>query len=100
VDPVSHERRDEGGIPRVRREVSVPPGSTRREERWPGANDAKSEKLRGRSLQRRAGAQGLQLRHSEYGYALIDSAGKPVKDRSDLTLDEVESWLERPDVPA
>ena len=97
---MSHERRDEGGIPRVRREVSVPPGSTRREERWPGANDAKSEKLRGRSLQRRAGAQGLQLRHSEYGYALIDSARKPVKDRSDLTLDEVESWLERPDVPA
>ena len=97
---MSPERRDEGGIPRVRREVPAPVGGRAREEHWPGANDAKAEKLRGRSLQRRAGAQGLQLRHSEYGYALIDSARKSVKDRSDLTLDEVESWLERPDVPA
>jgi hypothetical protein len=100
VDPVSPERRDEGGIPRVRREIAAPPGATAREERWPGANDAKAEKLRGRSLQRRAGAQGLQLRHSEYGYALINSAREPVEDRSDMTLDEVESWLDRPDVPA
>jgi hypothetical protein len=100
VDPVSPDRRDEGGIPRVRREVAVPPGGRAREEHWPGANDAKAEKLRGRSLQRRAGAQGLELRHSDSGYALIDSARKPVKDRSDMTLDEVESWLERPDVPA
>ena len=96
---MSPERREEGGIPRVRRQVSAPPGARAREERWLGANEAKAEKLRGRSLQRRAGAQGLQLRHSAYGYALIDSARKPVKDRSDMTLDEVESLLDRPDVP-
>jgi hypothetical protein len=75
--------------------MSPLPGTVSAEERWPGANDAKAEKLRGRSLQRRAGLQGLQLRHSIYGYALIDSARKHVKDRNDMTLDEVESWLER-----
>jgi hypothetical protein len=100
VDPVRPERREEGGIPRVRREISAPPGAGDRHERWSGANDAKTEKLRGRSLQRRAGEQGLQLRHSAYGYALINSAREPVEDRSDMTLDEVESLLERPDDPA
>ena len=97
---MSPERREEGGIPRVRREVTAPPGAGPREEHWPGANDAKTEKLRVRSLQRRAGAQGLRLRHSAYGYALINSAGEPVEDRSDMTLDEIESWLERSDVRA
>ncbi|HZD88441.1 MAG TPA: hypothetical protein VE088_10595 [Gaiellaceae bacterium] len=48
-----------------------------------------------RSLKRQAAAQGLQLRHSDYGYALIDSARKPVDDRNDMTLAEVESWLGR-----
>jgi hypothetical protein len=85
----------EGGIPRARRGVSAPPGGASREERWLGANDAKAEKLRGRSLRRQAGAQGLELRHSTYGYALIDTARKPVSDRNDMSLDEVESWLER-----
>jgi hypothetical protein len=39
--------------------------------------------------------QGFELRHSSYGYALIDSARRRLEDRSDLTLDEVESRLER-----
>jgi hypothetical protein len=95
VDPVSPERRDEGGMQRVRRVVPIPPGSASREEHWTGANDAKAEKLRGKSLQRQASARGLQLRHSAYGYALIDSARKHIDDRSDMTLSEVESWLKR-----
>jgi hypothetical protein len=94
VDPVSPERRGEGGIPRGRG-VSAPLGSASREERWPGANEAKAEKLRVRSLQRRAGACGFGLRHSDYGYALIDSTRKRIEDRSDMTLDEVESLLDR-----
>jgi hypothetical protein len=44
---------------------------------------------------RQAGVQGLQLRHSDHGYALIDSAHKQIKDRDDMTLAEVESWLGR-----
>jgi hypothetical protein len=73
----------------------VPPGAASREERWPGANEEKVEKLLVRSLKRQAGAQGLELRHSAYGYALIDSASKRVKDRNDMTLAEVETWLDR-----
>lgn len=92
---MSSEQHGNGGIPRVRRGVSVPPGATSREERWPGANEEKVEKLLLRSLKRQAGAQGLELRHSAYGYALIDSERKPIKDRNDMTLDEVESCLER-----
>jgi len=95
MDPVSPEQHNEGGIPRYRRGVSAPPGAASGDERWPGANEAKAEKLRGRSLQRRAGAQGLRLRHSAYGYALIDSAHKPINDRNDMSLDDVESWLGR-----
>jgi hypothetical protein len=70
-------------------------GGAAREERWPGANEEKAEKLLVRSLKRQAGIHGLQLRHSDRGYALVDTAHKRVQDRSDLTLDEVESWLER-----
>ena len=80
----------EGGIPHTRRELSALPGTTPREETWTGANEAKAEKLRVRSLKRRAGSQGFQLRHSAYGYALVDSAHKPIEDRNDLTLAEVE----------
>jgi hypothetical protein len=93
---MSPERREEDGVPRIRRAVPAPPGRTSREEQWAGANEAKAEKLRGKSLQRRAGARGLELRHSSYGYALIDSAHKRVEDRSDMTLAEIESWLDRP----
>jgi hypothetical protein len=92
---VSPEPRTDGGIPHARRAVTVPPGATSREETWAGANEEKAEKLLVRSLKRQAGAQGLQLRHSDHGYALVDTAHKRVHDRSDLTLREVESWLGR-----
>lgn len=65
------------------------------EESWLGANEEKAEKLRVKSLKRRAGAQGFELRHSAYGYALIDSAHKPVEDRNDMNLREIESCLKR-----
>jgi hypothetical protein len=84
----------EGGLPRVHRKVTTPPGGASGVERWGGADAAKLEKLRRNELQRRAGARGLQLRHSAYGYALIDRAHKGAEDRHDLTLDEVESRLE------
>jgi hypothetical protein len=83
------------GIPHSRRVVTVPPGGTSREETWSGANDAKDAKLRHKRLQQRVRAEGVQLRHSSSGYALIDAGRRPVDDRNDLTLDEVEAWLER-----
>ena len=92
---MSPEQRSEGGIPHTRRSVSLPPGAISREESWPGANEQKTEKLLVRSLKRQAGAQGLQLRHSDRGYALVDTAHKRVQDRSDLTLREVKSLLGR-----
>jgi hypothetical protein len=85
----------EGGIPRRRERLSVPTGETTRDESWPGANDAKQQKLLRNNLQRRARGQGLELRHSEYGYALLDPARKRIDDRNDLTLEEVESYLAR-----
>ena len=95
MDPVSPEQRGNGGIPHARRGVSVPPGGASREEHWAGANEEKTEKLLVRSLKRQAGARGLQLRHSDHGYALVDAAHKRVEDRNDMTLREVESWLGR-----
>jgi hypothetical protein len=74
--------------------VPPPVGGASREESWPGANEAKAEKLGVRSLKRLAGAQGLQLRHSDYGYALIDSTHRSVNG-NDMTLAEVKSWLGR-----
>lgn len=88
-------RRNEDGVPRTQQRLDVPPGRVASEERWRGADAAKVEKLLRTKLQRRAHARGLELRHSAYGYALIDTARKRVDDRSDLTLREVESWLER-----
>ena len=87
--------RYEDGVPRARTVLSSPPGGASRQERWHGANEAKAEKLLLRSLKRQAGAQGLELRHSAYGYALIDSARKQVEDRNDMTLKQVESRLMR-----
>jgi hypothetical protein len=95
VDPVSPARQDEGGIPRIRRGVDVPPGGASAAEDLRGANEAKAEKLWQKSLRRRAGKRGLQLRHSAYGYALIDPTRKPINDRTNMTLDEIESWLAR-----
>lgn len=67
----------------------------RDEEQWAGANQAKAEKLRVKGLQRRAGEGGLELRHSDHGYALIDTARQHVDGRNDLSLNELESLLDR-----
>lgn len=83
------------GIPHTRAILATPVGGARPEESWSGANDEKVSKLRVRGLERRARAKGVQLRHSATGYALIDAARKPIDDRHDLTMDEVEAWLER-----
>jgi len=92
---VSAGPRDEGGIRRIRGALAATPRGASPEEDWRGANEAKIEKLRRNRLQRRAGARGLELRHSAYGYALIDSARTRIEDRNDMTLDEIEAWLER-----
>jgi hypothetical protein len=95
VDSVSPPRRDEGGIPGIRRVVAAPPRGAAPEEDWNGAEKEKVEKLRINRLRRRAGAHGLELRHSDLGYALIDSTRKRIDERSDMTLKEIEAWLER-----
>jgi hypothetical protein len=88
--------RADGGLPRRQQQIVVPLGSRSSVEDWRGASEAKTEKLRRNDVQRRVRARGLQLRHSAYGYALIDTERRAVDDRNDLTLDEVESWLDRP----
>lgn len=85
--------RNEGGVPRSRAVLTPPPGGASRGETWSGANEAKAEKLGVRNLKRQAGAQGLELRHSDSGYALIDSTRKPVNGNA-MTLAEVSSWLD------
>lgn len=80
--------REDGGVPRIRRALPALP-----EEDWHGANEAKTDKLRHKSLQRRARARGLELRHSAYGYALIKAPRTRIDERSNMTLDEIESWL-------
>jgi hypothetical protein len=82
----------EGGIPHGRQRLVPAPGAETSKD-WLGANDAKFEKLREHALQRRAHAEGLELRHSAYGYALIDAARDPIENRRDMNLDEVESRL-------
>jgi hypothetical protein len=89
---VSGQHRDDGGVPRATRKLSGPSG---REGSWADANQEKAEKLGVRSLKRRADARGFKLRHSDYGYALIDSARKPINQRNDMTLVEVETLLDR-----
>ena len=88
-------RHDDGGIPRLHQRLVMPPGAASREENWRGANVAKGEKLRRNDLQRRAGARGLKLRSTDYGYALIDAGRRSIDDRNDMTLDEIESVLDR-----
>jgi hypothetical protein len=91
---VSSGRHDEG-IPRGRQRPAASPISAATVEDFSGANEAKMEKLQRNSLQRLARTRGLELRHSDAGYALIDTARKRVDDRSNMSLDEVESWLDQ-----
>jgi hypothetical protein len=58
------------------------------------ANKDMSNKLRRNALRRRARAGGFELRHSDYGFALVGPDGKRVDDRNDLTLNEVAKRLD------
>jgi len=87
---VSPERRPEGGPGVARKFVTLPAAHV---ETWAGANEAKDEKLRERRLKREAGSRGFQLRHSDYGWALMDTERKPVDGRNDHTLKELEKLL-------
>ena len=58
------------------------------------ANVEMVNKLRGNALRRRARAKGFELRHSDYGFSLIDADRKRVDSRNDLTLDEVAKRLD------
>ena len=87
--------REDAGVRHTRMRLVVPPGAASSEESWRGAESAKDEKLRRNRLQRRAGARGFKLRHSSYGYALIDAKRNRIDDRDDLSLDEIEKLLER-----
>jgi len=91
---MSPERSRDDGIPRGRSSLPPDPGEIAR-ERYDAkaANAAKRDKLRRNDLQRRARARGLELRHSAYGYGLIDAAHNHLEHRNDLTLDEVEKRL-------
>jgi len=92
---VSSGGRHDGGIPRGHLRLVSPPGGRSTEEDLRGANEAKIEKLRRNDVQRLARTRGLELRHSAHGYALIDSTRRPVDDRNDMSLDEVEVWLDQ-----
>jgi hypothetical protein len=58
------------------------------------ANSEMADKLRRNGLRRLARSRGLELRHSAYGYALVDAERNRVNGRNDLTLDEVAAYLE------
>ena len=90
MDPVSAANGTNGGIPF---KIGALPGSARGEETWAGANQAKDETLRLRSVRRDADAEGMEIRHSDYGYAVIGTDRKPVNGRNDMSLKEVEAWL-------
>lgn len=87
--------RYDGGIPRGHQRFAAPPRNASTVEDFSGANEAKAEKLQRSSLQRRARTRGLELRHSDAGYALINSARDRVDGRNNMSLDEVESWLDQ-----
>jgi hypothetical protein len=91
---VSPERHADG-VPRAERRIVSPPGSPAKDEVWLGANDAKDEKLMLRKLKRQAQARGFKIRHSDRGFALVDTSGLRVDDRSDMTLRDVKAWLKR-----
>jgi hypothetical protein len=59
------------------------------------ANLEMADKLRRNGLRKKARASGLELRHSDYGYTLIDAERNRVGGRNDLTLDEVAAHLDK-----
>lgn len=72
------------------------PGRTRRDIDAfdaDAANREMADTLQRNSLRRKARAQGLELRHSSYGYSLVDAGRSRVEGRNDFTLDEVEARL-------
>jgi hypothetical protein len=58
------------------------------------ANKEMAQKLQRNTLRRKARAQGLELRHSAYGYSLIDAGRTRVEGRNDFTLDDVQMRLD------
>jgi hypothetical protein len=75
----------------------TPPSASRRAtEQFDAvvANTEMAHKLQRNNLQRRARAHGLELRHSAYGYSLIDGARQRVGGRNDLSLKEVALHLD------
>ena len=58
------------------------------------ANSAKRDTLQRRTLERRARTFGLTLRHSSYGYSLVDAARNAAGGRNDMTLDDVARHLD------
>jgi hypothetical protein len=59
------------------------------------ANEARVQKLRRNRLRRIAKRSRLQLRHSDYGYSLVDELKNHVEGRNNMTLDDVERYLAR-----
>jgi len=84
----------DGGLPRSHRRVAaLPPVDAQTTQEGQQASEAMARKLRRNHLKRRARQSGLELRHSSYGYSLIDAARSRIEGRNDLSLDEVESIL-------
>jgi hypothetical protein len=87
---VTSENRSHGGLPI---KVGPLPAGARPAETWVGANQAKDETLRLRSVRRRAGRDGIEIRHSDYGYTVIGTDRKSVNGRNDMSLKEIEAWF-------
>lgn len=58
------------------------------------ANTQMAQTLQRNALRRKARMRGLELRHSAYGYSLVDSTRRRLDDRNDFTLDEVNVRLD------
>jgi len=89
---MSFERSD-GGIPRGPSRPLSARTTAPGEGDGAQASAARAEKLRRNSLARRARTLRLDLRHSAYGYSLIDASRNRVGGRNDMTLDDVASFL-------
>lgn len=82
----------QSGEGRRRAAVAGPPRSIEQFDAA-AANREMTQVLRQNALRRKARARGLDLRHSSYGYSLVDSNRARVDGRNDLTLDEVEARI-------